>query len=116
MNIRHFALQDWIDRDLSTLRRISTHDNYSDAMTKALARTLFYRHMNFIQGKIIPHYAYAYQYRDRQYDYNNTNINAEIKLLHFTPFLLHCTVSLHPIRNRRGSCTGNIPLTRAEPP
>ena len=38
-------------------RRISTHDNSADAMTKATPRTLFYRHMNHIMGKLIPSYA-----------------------------------------------------------
>ncbi len=57
MDIKHFALQDWVDRDLLLLKRIATESNYSDAMTKPLARTLFYRHMDFIQGKIIPDYA-----------------------------------------------------------
>ena len=60
MDIRHFALQDWVNRDLITLKRIETMDNYSDAMTKPLARTLFYRHMDFIQGKMIPPYAQCY--------------------------------------------------------
>ena len=57
MDTRHFVLQDWVERDLILLKRISTADNYSDAMTKPLARTLFYRHMDYIQGKYVPEYA-----------------------------------------------------------
>ena len=56
MDIKNFALQDWVKEDLIRLLRISTTDNYSDVMTKATARTLFYRHMNYILGKIIPNY------------------------------------------------------------
>ena len=58
MDIKHFGIQDWIQRDLLVLRRINTGDNYSDALTKPLGRTLFYRHMNFIMGKITPQFAY----------------------------------------------------------
>ena len=45
MDIKHFALQDWVMNDLIRLQRINTLDNYSDVMTKATARVLFYRHM-----------------------------------------------------------------------
>ena len=57
MDIKNFALQDWVKRDLILLKRISTKNNYSDAMTKSLQRILFYRHMNYISGKYIPDYA-----------------------------------------------------------
>ena len=56
MDIKNFALQEWVQNDLLRLLRINTSDNYSDVMTKATARTLFYRHMNYIMGKIIPAY------------------------------------------------------------
>ena len=56
MEIKHFALQEWVARDLIRLKRISTTDNYADVMTKATGRTLFYRHTNYILGKIIPTY------------------------------------------------------------
>jgi hypothetical protein len=58
MDIKHFVLQDWVVRDLLLLARIATADNYSDVMTKAQARTLFYRHMQYVQGKHIPDYAH----------------------------------------------------------
>ena len=56
MDIKHFALQDWVAKDLICLKRINTSDNYADVMTKATGRTLFYRHMNYILGKILPAY------------------------------------------------------------
>ena len=57
MDIRTFALQEWIERDLIVMRAIATADNYSDAMTKNLGRTLFYRHFDYILGRRIPDYA-----------------------------------------------------------
>ena len=59
MEIKHFALQEWVLKDLLTLKRIDTKDNYSDVMTKATARVLFHRHMNYIMGKIPPSYVKA---------------------------------------------------------
>ena len=56
MDIKYFALQNWIDRDLIALKHIATHDNESDAMTKNLGRTLFYRHIDYIMGKTLPTY------------------------------------------------------------
>ena len=56
MEVKNFVLQDWVKEDLIRLLRIATNDNYADVMTKATARTLFYRHMNYVMGKIIPNY------------------------------------------------------------
>ena len=58
IDLKYFGLQEWVQRDLLILHRINTSDNYADAMTKALGRTLFYRHVNFIMGKIVPQFAY----------------------------------------------------------
>ena len=61
IDTRYFALQSWVERDLLSFKRITTSDNSADAMTKATARTLFYRHNNHIMGKIIPRYVHFLQ-------------------------------------------------------
>jgi hypothetical protein len=38
------------------LASISTHDNAADAMTKTLAKQLFYRHLDTYMGHRIPAY------------------------------------------------------------
>jgi len=58
MDIKTFGLQYWVQRDLLCLKRITTADNYAEALTKNVGRTLFYRHMNFIMGRVVPAYAY----------------------------------------------------------
>jgi deoxyuridine 5'-triphosphate nucleotidohydrolase len=80
MDIRSFALQDWVEKDLIVLHRIPTSDNYADAMTKALPRTLFYRHMNYIQGKYIPEYAKITQklYKIRRLYFEPTDISTNV--------------------------------------
>ena len=89
MDIRHFALQDWVDRDLILLKRIATIDNYADAMTKPLARTLFHRHMNYIQGKVIPPYAPIYKK-------HQTPIPPTIHTLNFKSYSIHIVDVLSP--------------------
>jgi deoxyuridine 5'-triphosphate nucleotidohydrolase len=56
MDIKHFALLDWVEQDLLKLERISTHDNTADAMTKPLTRQLFHRHRDTYMGHRIPDY------------------------------------------------------------
>ena len=56
IDIKNFVLQDWCETDIIAMKRINTKDNCSDTLTKATPRTLFYRHMEYILGKIIPEY------------------------------------------------------------
>ena len=56
MDIKHFALQQWVEQDLLILKRVVTADNESDLLTKNLSRTLFYRHVEYIMGKVVPVY------------------------------------------------------------
>jgi hypothetical protein len=61
MDIRFFALSDWVERDLILLEHIHTSINESDHLTKTLERTLFYRHVDYIMGHIPPMYSPCYQ-------------------------------------------------------
>ena len=44
IDLRHFAVVDWVSQDLLLIKKISTHDNSSDTLTKSLGKTLFHRH------------------------------------------------------------------------
>jgi hypothetical protein len=55
MDIKKFALLDWVEQDILTLHHISTHDNAADHFTKSLARQLFHRHSDTIMGRRVPH-------------------------------------------------------------
>ena len=59
MDVKHFVIQQWVAHDLLTMKRINTNDNCSDALTKATGKTLFYRHMDYIQGYVKPEYVAA---------------------------------------------------------
>ena len=60
MDIKTFALQDWIEKNLILMKRINTSDNCANALTKSMGRQLHYCHNDYILGKIIPQYAAAY--------------------------------------------------------
>jgi hypothetical protein len=60
MDIRYFALADWVERDIMVLERVHTSINMADHMTKILDRTLFYRHVDHIMGHIPPIYSPCY--------------------------------------------------------
>ena len=41
MDIKHIALQQWVEQDSLLLKRVVTTDNESDLLTNNLSRTLF---------------------------------------------------------------------------
>jgi hypothetical protein len=50
MELKQFATQQWVERDLLYLKQISTYHNYADALTKPLGRTKHYKHFDYIMG------------------------------------------------------------------
>jgi hypothetical protein len=61
INIKYFALCEWIERNLIHLERINTSINIADHLTKPLSRVLFHRHANFLLGHVPPKYSPVYQ-------------------------------------------------------
>ena len=61
IDIKHFALCDWVERDLILLDRIDTSINIADHLTKILSRILFHRHADYLLGHIPPKYSPVYQ-------------------------------------------------------
>ena len=58
VDLRHFAVIDWVAQDLLLVKKISTHDNSSDTLTKSLGKTLFHRHTDTIMGNRRPTYTF----------------------------------------------------------
>ena len=56
IEMKHFAIQDWVEKDLMILKWVSSQNNCSDSLTKALACTLQYKHMDYIMGHVSPLY------------------------------------------------------------
>eukprot|EP00804_Cyclotella_cryptica_P029230 CCRYP_011656-RB/>CCRYP_011656-RB protein AED:0.71 eAED:0.44 QI:0/-1/0/1/-1/0/1/0/137 len=67
MDIRFFALAEWVEHDIMILERIHTSINMADHMTKILDRTLFYRHVDYIMGHIPPLYSPCYTSYSKQH-------------------------------------------------
>ena len=59
MNLKKFALLDWIKKDLMIMKRVKSSDNSSDVMTKQTGRQLFHCRFYLIMGRIKPHYVKA---------------------------------------------------------
>ena len=51
VDIRHFALVQWVEEDIIAIKKIHTNDNASDTLTKALPRILFHRHNDTLMGR-----------------------------------------------------------------
>ena len=58
LDLKYFALQDWIENDLLFLQWVSTTNNCSDSLTKSLGRILQYKHMDYIMGQVKPKYSH----------------------------------------------------------
>jgi len=61
IDIKYYAIQEWIERDLIILQRIDTALNMADHYTKPLPRILFHRHNDFNMGRVPPTYSPKYQ-------------------------------------------------------
>jgi hypothetical protein len=62
IDIKYFALCDWVERDLIRLEWIDTSINISDHLTKSLTRILFHRHADYLLGHIPPKYSPIYHH------------------------------------------------------
>ena len=57
VDIKQFCILDWVATDLLNVLKVSTHDNSSDTLTKALPKTLLHRHNEVLMGKVRPAYS-----------------------------------------------------------
>ncbi len=62
IDIKYFALCDWIERDLIHLERVNTSINIADHLTKPLSWVLFHRHAHFLLGHVPPKYSPVFQH------------------------------------------------------
>jgi hypothetical protein len=61
IDIKFYALQEWVERDLMVLEQIDTSLNMADGLTKPLVHILFYHHCNFTMGFVPPVYSPKYK-------------------------------------------------------
>jgi hypothetical protein len=60
INIKYFALCEWVEQDIIHLEQIDTSINNADHLTKPLSRVLFHWHANFLLGHVPPKYSPVY--------------------------------------------------------
>lgn len=61
MDIRYFALCDWVERDLVVLERVDTAQNLADHFTKRLDYVKFACHTDYVMGRVIPPHSPVYR-------------------------------------------------------
>jgi hypothetical protein len=73
IDIKYFAICEWIERDLMHMERIDTTINMSDHFTKGLLRALFHQHADYLLGHIPP--AYSPIHASTVGTYNNQHVD-----------------------------------------
>jgi hypothetical protein len=56
IDVKYYAIQEWVEKDLIILERIDTSLNMADHFTKPLGSILFYRHLDYIMGFVPPQF------------------------------------------------------------
>lgn len=85
MYIKKFGLLDWVERDLLILCRISTSDDYADALTKATGPYLHYRHFDYILGK----HVFIYTAHMHLFESNQKSLSNYYLYLHNISFVFY---------------------------
>jgi hypothetical protein len=67
IDIKYFALCDWVKRNLIILERIDTSINLADHLTKTLSCILFHRHADYLLGHIPPKYSPVHRHTISMY-------------------------------------------------
>jgi hypothetical protein len=94
MDIKYFALCNWIEQDLLILDQIDTKINLANPFTKALERAAFHRHVDFILGHVPPRYLPVYAKSIGTYTDNHTDI-ADYVLESLTTLLCAAAARIH---------------------
>jgi hypothetical protein len=97
IDIKYFALCDWVERDLMILERIDTSINIADHLTKALQPTLFHRHADFLLGHIPPTYSPVYSSIVGLLPNHTPNVDKLIPASYTTPITARAARTFAPL-------------------
>ena len=100
IDIKYFALCDWVEQDLIQLERIDTSINIANHLTKPLSRILFHRHANFLLGHVPPKYSPVYQQAITTYSHKfKEDIDCFLPDLFMTPMTAKAARIYAPLYN-----------------
>jgi hypothetical protein len=85
IDIKYFALCDWVEQDLILLERIDTSINIADHLTKILSRTLFHRNADYLLGHVPPKISPVYCQAISTYSENFRDITQYVPETFTTP-------------------------------
>jgi hypothetical protein len=97
IDIKYFALCDWVEHDLIILERIDTSTNIADHLTKILPCIFFHRHADFLLRHVPPHYSPVYQRTITTYGDNYNNLNQYVPETFTTPITAKAARILTPL-------------------
>jgi hypothetical protein len=98
INIKYFALCDWIEHNLIHLKRIDNSINIADHFTKPNSRILFHCHADFLLGHVPPKYSLVYQHANTTYrDHFDVDINLFLPKSFMTPMTAKAAWILTPL-------------------
>jgi hypothetical protein len=85
IDIKYFAVSEWVELNLMLLERIDTSINLSDHFMKSLQTNLFHRHADFLLGHIPPAYLPVYRSIVGTYATNDDYVDTFIPRSFTTP-------------------------------
>ena len=86
IDIKYFALCEWVERDLIHLERIDTSINIADHLTKPLTKILFHRHADYLLGHVPPKYSPVHNLALTTYSNDYTNTDASFSSTYTTAY------------------------------
>ena len=78
VDIRHFAVMQWVSEDYLIYNEVQTAHNPSDSLTKQTGRIKFHEQMDVIMGRRVPRYSYLYDKTEKMQE-PATDANAKMK-------------------------------------
>ncbi len=107
IDIKYFALCEWVERDLIHLKRIDTSINIADHLTKPLSKVLFHWDANFLLGHIPPKYSPVHSHAITTYGNTFMDIDKFVPTLFTTPTTVKLHGCLFPLTMMFGATLGS---------
>jgi hypothetical protein len=100
IDIKYFALCEWVERNLIQLECIDTSINIADHLTKPLSKILFHRRANFILGHIPPKYSPVHAHAITTYGNTFPDVDRFVPLSFTTPLTATTTRVFAPMHRK----------------
>jgi hypothetical protein len=100
IDIKYFALCEWVERNLIQLKHINTSINIADHLTKPLSKILFHRHANFLLRHILPKYSPVHAHTITTYGNTFLHVDWFVPSSFTTPLTAKATQTFVPTQDK----------------